>query len=115
MPKLKHGIVAYTFLNIKEKNHQFLSSIERDAYKRKLITFFCLTVYIGGSSPSCWEGQASYIGSEARERKWGPRRGAASPLPTNYSGWRNAVSSPSSPSAVSSPSGALAAKRFLAF
>jgi len=29
-------IVAYTFLNICEKIHQFLSSIKRDAHKRKL-------------------------------------------------------------------------------
>jgi len=40
-----HWIVAYTFLNVREKNHQFLSSIEKDAHKRKLVPFFCLVVY----------------------------------------------------------------------
>ena len=46
MPKL-NGTVAHTFLNkhICEKLHQFLSSIKRDARKRKLVPFFCLTVY----------------------------------------------------------------------
>jgi len=33
------GIVAYTFLNIYEKIHQFLSSIKRDTHKRKLVPF----------------------------------------------------------------------------
>ena len=41
---LIHGIVAYTFLNVCEKNHQFLSSIKKDADK-KLVPFFCLMVY----------------------------------------------------------------------
>jgi len=27
-----------------EKVHQFLSSIKKDAHKRKLVPFFCLTV-----------------------------------------------------------------------
>jgi len=35
-----HEIVAYTFLNIDEKIHQFLLSITRDARKRKLVPFF---------------------------------------------------------------------------
>jgi len=34
-----HGIVAYTFLNIYKKIHQFLSSIKRDTHKRKLVPF----------------------------------------------------------------------------
>jgi len=43
-----HGIVAYTstFVNIYENIHQFLSSIERDEQERKLVPFFCVTVYI---------------------------------------------------------------------
>jgi len=40
-----NGIVAYTFLIKYEKNQQFLSSIKRDAHKRILVPFFCLTVY----------------------------------------------------------------------
>jgi len=40
-----HGIVAHMFFNTYEKIHQFLSS-KRDAYKRKLVPFFCLTVYL---------------------------------------------------------------------
>jgi len=32
------------FLNIYEKIHQFLLSIERDAHKRKLVPFFFLMV-----------------------------------------------------------------------
>jgi len=40
-----HGIVAHTFLNVCEKNHQFLSSTKKDAHKRKLVPFFCLTVH----------------------------------------------------------------------
>ena len=28
------------FLHVYEKNHQFLSSTKRDAYKRKLVPFF---------------------------------------------------------------------------
>jgi len=39
------GIVAYTYPNVCEKNHQFLSSIKKDAHKRKLVPF-CLTVYM---------------------------------------------------------------------
>jgi len=35
-----HGIVAYTFINICEKNHQFLSSIKKDVHKRKVVSFF---------------------------------------------------------------------------
>ena len=35
-----HRIVAYTFPNIYEKIHQFLSSIKRDAHKRKLVPSF---------------------------------------------------------------------------
>jgi len=38
------GIVAYTFLNVKKIN-QFLISTEKDAHKRKLVNFFCVTVY----------------------------------------------------------------------
>ena len=34
-----HGIVGYSFLNRYEKNHRFLPSIKRDAYKRKLVLF----------------------------------------------------------------------------
>jgi len=33
-------IPIYTFLNIREKIHQFLSSVKRDAHKRKLVPFF---------------------------------------------------------------------------
>jgi len=40
-----HQIVAYTFLIVCEKVHQFLPSIKKDAHKRKLVPFFCLTVY----------------------------------------------------------------------
>ena len=29
-----------------KKNHQFLSSIKKDVQKRKLVPFFCLTVYM---------------------------------------------------------------------
>ena len=35
-----HRIVAYTFPNIYENNHPFLSSIKRDAHKRKLVLSF---------------------------------------------------------------------------
>ena len=38
-----HGTVAYTFLNVCEKIRQFLSGIERDAHRRILAPFFCLT------------------------------------------------------------------------
>jgi len=41
-----HLIVAYTFLNIYEKKLPVLSSIKRDAHKRKVVPFFCLTVYM---------------------------------------------------------------------
>jgi len=34
-----YGIVAYTFLNVREKIHQLLSSIKKDARKRKLVPF----------------------------------------------------------------------------
>ena len=41
MPKIKYnGIVAYTYLNMYEKNHPFLSSVKRDAHKTKLVSFF---------------------------------------------------------------------------
>jgi len=33
------------FLDIYEKIQQFLSSVKRDAHKRKTVPFFCLTVY----------------------------------------------------------------------
>ena len=33
------GIVAYTFLNVCEKIHLFLSSTKKDAHKRKLFPF----------------------------------------------------------------------------
>jgi len=47
MPKRNtQGIVAYTFFNVCEKMHLFLSSIKKDADKRKVVPFFCLTVYI---------------------------------------------------------------------
>jgi len=43
--KIKYnGIVAYTFLNIDEKIHQFLSSMITDVHKRKLVLLFCVTV-----------------------------------------------------------------------
>ena len=29
-----------------KKIHQFLSRIRKDAHKRKLVSFFCLTVYV---------------------------------------------------------------------
>jgi len=37
-----HGIVAYTFLNIYWKIHHFLSSINRDVHKRKLVPLILL-------------------------------------------------------------------------
>jgi len=40
MPKLNKRIVAYTFLNVREKNHKFLSSIKKDAHKIKLVPLF---------------------------------------------------------------------------
>jgi len=40
-----HRIVAYSFLNVCEKIHQFLSRIKKDAHKRKLVPVFCLSVY----------------------------------------------------------------------
>jgi len=41
LAKIKYTfIVADTFLNMCEKIHRFLSSIKRDAYKRKLVPFF---------------------------------------------------------------------------
>jgi len=46
---LIYGIVAYTFLNICEKIHQFPSSIERDAHERKsvpLFTFYLMYMYV---------------------------------------------------------------------
>ena len=51
-----HGIVAYTFLNVREKIHQFLSSIKKDARKRKFVPFFlhhgvvCTSVGCAGSA-----------------------------------------------------------------
>jgi len=42
--RIKYRDVAYTFLNRYKKNHQFLSSIERNAHKRKLVPFFCFAV-----------------------------------------------------------------------
>jgi len=39
-----HRIVAYTFFNAYDKIRQFLSSIKREAHKRKLLPFFCLTL-----------------------------------------------------------------------
>ena len=40
LAKIKYTfIVADTFLNMCEKIHRFLSSIKRDAYKRKLVLF----------------------------------------------------------------------------
>ena len=43
MPKLNTENCS---LYVCEKIHQFLSSTKRDAHKRKLVPFFCLTVYI---------------------------------------------------------------------
>jgi len=37
-----HGILAYTFLNIFWKIHQFLSSINRDVHERKLVPLILL-------------------------------------------------------------------------
>ena len=38
-------VFPYTFLDVCEKKiHQFLSSIKKDAHKRKLVPFLCLTV-----------------------------------------------------------------------
>jgi len=34
-----HQSVDYRFLNIYEKNHEFLSSIKRNAQKRKVVPF----------------------------------------------------------------------------
>ena len=44
-----YGIVAYTFLNVCEKIHQFLSSIKKDAHKRKTGSFFLPHGVQGGS------------------------------------------------------------------
>jgi len=43
---LIYGIVAYTFLNICEKIHQFPSSIERDAHERKSVPLFLPHVHV---------------------------------------------------------------------
>jgi len=40
MSKLNIQCVACRFLNIYQKIHQFLSSIERDVHKRKLVPFY---------------------------------------------------------------------------
>jgi len=40
------GIVDYTFHNVCEKNHHFLSSTKTMHTKQHLVHFFCLTVYI---------------------------------------------------------------------
>jgi len=37
-------ILAFTFLNVCEEIHQLLSGIEKDAHKRILVLFFCITV-----------------------------------------------------------------------
>ena len=41
-----HGIVAYTFLNVCEKINSFRQTLKRCTQK-KLVSFFCVTVYIG--------------------------------------------------------------------
>jgi len=41
-----HGIVAYTFLNVCEKNPPVSVKYYLGAHKAKLVLFFCLTVYI---------------------------------------------------------------------
>ena len=46
MPNYIYRIVSYIFLNVCEKIHQFLSRIRKDAHKRKLVSFFCVTVYV---------------------------------------------------------------------
>jgi len=45
MPKLNTRNCS-TFVNIGEKIRQFLSSVKRDAHKRKLVPFLVLTVYV---------------------------------------------------------------------
>jgi len=44
MPKLNNGIVAYSFINVCEKIHQFLSSIKNMHTKENWFPSFCLTV-----------------------------------------------------------------------
>jgi len=40
------NIVVYTFLDVCEKIHQFLSGIRKMHTKENWFVFFCLTVYI---------------------------------------------------------------------
>ena len=44
LPKLNTRNCGLYIPHYIQKNHQFLSSIKRDAYKRILVPFFCLTV-----------------------------------------------------------------------
>jgi len=46
LAKLNTRMVAYTFLNVCEKITSFSQVLKKDAHKRKLAFFFCLTVYI---------------------------------------------------------------------
>ena len=49
MPKLNrptHGTVAYTFLSVREKIHQFLSSIKQIHTKENWFPFFSLAAYV---------------------------------------------------------------------
>ena len=41
-----HEIEACTFLDVCERNSPVPISSKKDAYRRKLVLFFCLTVYI---------------------------------------------------------------------
>ena len=44
MPKLNTVCAAYTFFNVREKIHQFLSNIKKKLTKENWFLFFCLTV-----------------------------------------------------------------------
>jgi len=55
MPRLIHGIVAYTFLNVCEKIHQLLSSIKKDAQRRKFVPFsasLCINAHSDQQKPN---------------------------------------------------------------
>ena len=61
-----HGIVDYTFLDVCEKIHQFRSNIKKDAHRRKLVSFFCITVYKHGRLLPClmlhWRALCVFVG-----------------------------------------------------
>ena len=45
----KGSLLIFTSLIVCEKNHQFLSSIKKDAHKRKLVLFLPHSVVVNGS------------------------------------------------------------------